>query len=647
MSGMQRLFSKGVQVAADLGALAGAYTFAFLLRFDWDLPPAFAVRLLMTLPYVVGFQYMVLHLVGIPRFAWRYFGLRESLRVFTAIAIAFGVLFGCLPLVDEIRNAVPIAAKVRIPLGVIVIDACLAFLGITGARIARRLFVERRNRAARPVNKGTAVRTLIVGAGRGGVLVAKELEACPDLGILPVGFIDDDRRKRGSIVHGLQVLGTTSEIADVCAATGAKQALIAISNAPGEVIRGIAQACQAAGISVKIIPGMSEVVAGKLQLSNIRNVAIEDLLRRAPVELDDTELAQLISGRAVLVTGAGGSIGSELCRQICRFSPGKLVLVERSENNLFHVHGELQQAYPELEFVPCIADAGDRYRMKRIFGEHRPSLVLHAAAHKHVPMMEWNPGEAVKNNVQGTRVIADLADEHGVERFVLISTDKAVNPTSVMGATKRMAEMYLQLRAVTSSTKFMTVRFGNVLGSAGSVVPTFKAQIAKGGPVTVTHPEMRRYFMTIPEACQLVLQAGALGDGGEIFILDMGEPVRIVDLAHDLIRLSGLTPNRDIHVIFTGMRPGEKLFEELSTAQENAAKTKHPKIFVGRHEEVPHDDYEARLARLVAMCDLSSPDDIRRALASIVPTYTPDLPRTESEDKAVMEISTALGSPAA
>jgi len=398
--------------------------------------------------------------------------------------------------------------------------------------------------------------------------------------------------------------------------------LITIANAPGSQIRAITMRCRDAGLDTKIIPGIYEIVGDHVNLSRIREVAIEDLLGREQVQLDDDELNASIRGAVVMVTGAGGSIGSELCRQVCRYAPARLVLVERFENALFEIHRELAGLYPALTIDPQIGDVTDAPRMAQVFATARPSIVVHAAAHKHVPMMEANPGEAVKNNVGGTRLVADLADRHGVERFVLVSTDKAVNPTSVMGATKRVAEIYTQALAQRSKTRFVTVRFGNVLGSNGSVIPIFKQQIAAGGPVTVTHPDMQRYFMTIPEASQLVLQAGAMGAGGEIFILDMGEPVKIVDLARDLIRLSGFRPDEDIEIKFNGVRPGEKLFEQLATDAEHADKTKHPKIFIGRIAAPSWAEVCRALDALVALVDDGEPAAIRTALCALVPEYT-------------------------
>jgi FlaA1/EpsC-like NDP-sugar epimerase len=381
---------------------------------------------------------------------------------------------------------------------------------------------------------------------------------------------------------------------------------------------------------------------GRARFSELRDVAIEDLLGRPPVTLDAGQVSDLIHHRVALVTGAGGSIGSELCRQICRFRPTQLVLVEQAENSLYDIHRELAAAWPQVVLVPVIADVCDRTRMLEVVRRHRPEIILHAAAHKHVPMMEWNPGEAVKNNVLGSRTVADVADEAGVANFVMISTDKAVNPTSVMGATKRLAELYMLAKSRTSSTRYVTVRFGNVLGSRGSVVPLFKEQIARGGPITVTHADMVRYFMTIPEASQLVLQAAAMGHTGEVFVLDMGEPVRIMSLARDLITLSGLRPDEDIEIHVTGMRPGEKLFEELTISAENATTTRHPRIFVGRSEDVPGlETLTRQLDGLLAGIDQAEPSEVRRRIAGLVPTYA--LP---SEDAAPVVIPFGRRGPA-
>lgn len=609
---------RGLQVAIDLGMLSAALWLGYLIRFDWALPSTMWRSLLVLWPYVVGAEYLLLLLHGVPRYVWRYVGLREVVRILLACSVATLLL-------SALRASAglwlgELSRQVVLPFGVIAINFTLSFLGIAGVRTARRLLSEKSKTHSRRQQARTAVPTLLVGAGQSGVQVAKEIETRPELGIAAVGFLDDDPAKKGTLVHGLPVLGSIDAVGRIAPGLGAKQALITVSDAHGETVRRISELCSGAGLEVKIIPGLYELVGGQINLSRIRDVAIEDLLRREPVALDSEAIAASIQGRTVMITGAGGSIGSELCRQVSQFAPRCLLLVERAEPALFEIHREIARNFPEQRSVPCIADIGDRARMSQLLAEYRPDVLFHAAAHKHVPLMEEQPCEAVKNNVQGTRQIADLADEHGVQTFVMISTDKAVRPTSVMGATKRAAEIYVQSRAHFSRTRFVTVRFGNVLGSAGSVVPIFKKQIAAGGPVTVTHPEMERYFMTIPEATQLVLQAGTMGAGGEIFILDMGKPVKIVDLARDLIRLSGFGED-EIHIEFSGVRPGEKLFEELSTEEEAANTTRHPKIFVGRTRADGVEDIEHHLDRLVEAALEGAVGRVKSELRRIVTDY--------------------------
>jgi FlaA1/EpsC-like NDP-sugar epimerase len=623
-----RLATRTAKNVVDALLCALAFVLAFGLRFDWRVPAAMWERCLVTLPYVVVVQVAALHVVGVPRFAWRYVGLHEAVRIGQAIGAATA-LVTAVRAYAAIDPQSLVATRAFLPLGVIVIDAGLAFAMVSGVRFLHRVRSERRAQERKRAHQGERKRTLLVGAGGTGVAVARQIEARPDLGIEVVGFVDDDAAKLGSVLSGFVVLGSTRDLARLAAEHSATQALLCFAG--GKSIRAAVEACKSASLEVKVIPGLHEIVGGQVELS-LRDVAIEDLLRREPVKLETDLLAAMLEGRSVMVTGAGGSIGSELCRQVARFGPSRLVLVERSENALFHAHRELVREFAKLEIVPCIADVCDEPRMSALFVDHGPAIVFHAAAHKHVPMMEWNPAEAVKNNVFGTRLVAELAARHKAERFVLISTDKAVNPTSVMGASKRAAEIAIQALAPASATRFMAVRFGNVLGSAGSVVPLFREQIARGGPVTVTHPDMRRYFMTIPEACQLVMQAGAMGRGGELFILDMGEPVRIVDLAEDLIRLSGLRPGDDIEVRFSGMRPGEKLFEELSVADENADKTRHPKIFVGKLR--PPARVEADAALAVLRASLREPTLVRDALREVVPEYTPDTPGAPKAAKA-------------
>jgi FlaA1/EpsC-like NDP-sugar epimerase len=625
---MFRLIPRTIQVVIDLVILVLAFWLAFWLRFESAVPDQMFKRLLFLWPYTIALQFSVLVALGVPRFSWRYFGLRETTRVGAALGVTSAALVLIRLAAVSFFDITGSAQYAVIPVGIILIDLLLAFLGISGVRVFRRMQVEWAESRSRH-RTGPRVPTMLVGAGQAGLLVAKEIGNRADLGILAVGFIDDDRGKHGTVLHGIPVLGSTKDLRALCVRHGATQVLITISNASGTQIRGIKALCDAAEVPAKILPGIYEIVGGQVNLSRIRSVTIEDLLGREAVVLETAAIGQSLSERIVVITGAGGSIGSELGRQICHYRPAKLVLVEQAENALFHIHRELVDLYPEraASIIPCIGDICDRTRIERIFAEHSPHIVFHAAAHKHVPMMEWNPGEAIRNNLLGSKTVADVAHAAGVEQFVMVSTDKAVNPTSVMGASKRVAEIYIQALSERSQTRFVTVRFGNVLGSAGSVIPIFQEQIARGGPVTVTHPEMKRYFMTIPEACQLVMQAGAMGQGGEIFILDMGEPVKIVDLARDLISLSGLRPGDDIEIQFTGIRPGEKLFEELSVADETVDKTRHPKIFVGRFRRYPWEDVTQGVADLEKLT-IASPESIREKLKQILPEYN-GVPWTE------------------
>jgi len=598
--------------------LSIAYWLAFLFRFEFSIPSKWFHVLLVTWPYVLILQYAAMTGLGVPRMSWRYISIGDVTRVLAAVSVANGVMLVVRLLAPSFG---PHLQLVNIPIGVIAMDFALAFLGLVGIRGLRRLHGEAIDRKQKDAGSERH-RVLLIGAGQAGVMVAREIMNRPDLGLHPVGFLDDAPGKLNTSIGGLPVLGRTSDVREVAERKKAQRALITIANAPGKEIRRIAELCRDAELETKIIPGIYEIVGEKVNLSRIREVAIEDLLGREPVQLDEDVVGSSIRSRVVLITGAGGSIGSELCRQVSRFGPSRLVLVERYENALFEIHRELTQAFPHVPIEPCVADVCDAARIEQVFTATKPELVFHAAAHKHVPMMEWNPCEAVKNNVGGTRILADMSNKHGVQRFVLISTDKAVNPTSIMGATKRVAEIYLQALSLETSTKFVTVRFGNVLGSAGSVIPIFRDQINRGGPVTVTHPEMRRYFMTIPEASQLVMQAGAMGEGGEIYILDMGEPVKIVDLARDLITLSGLRPDDDIEIRFSGVRPGEKLFEELSTDAEHADKTRHPKVFIGRIKAHGYEAIAAGIDALLELARSAHTERVRTTLGELVPEYS-------------------------
>ncbi|MBN2295739.1 MAG: polysaccharide biosynthesis protein, partial [Pirellulales bacterium] len=462
-------------------------------------------------------------------------------------------------------------------------------------------------------------------AGDAGETVIREINRMRVERYRVVGLLDDDSSKQNLIIHGVPVLGRTEDIREVCEKYNIEEIIIAMPSATHKELQRVIELCSGTKLKFQSLPGVGELIDGKVTVSQIRPVDINDLLGREAVKLDDEAVARFIQGRVVLVTGAGGSIGSEMCRQLCRYGPARLILLEQAETPLFDIENELRRKHPNLDIVPRVCDIYDRERVMAVWEEQRPDVVIHAAAHKHVPMMEHNPCEAIKNNVLGTKNVADASRKVGTAEFVTISTDKAVNPSSVMGCSKRVGEIYTQAlnHQPDCRTQFKAVRFGNVLGSAGSVVPTFRRQIAAGGPVTVTHPEMTRYFMTIPEAAQLVLQAAATGQGGQIFLLDMGEPVRIADLARQMITLSGFRPGEDIDIVYSGVRPGEKLFEELKTKGEDIEPTTHPKVMVWAHEAHPWHRVEAAIDELSALQNCMERDRIVAALQHIVPEYDP------------------------
>ncbi len=614
---MSRVVLRGFQHVIDLLVLSAAYWAAFALRFEFSFTLETYKLLLFTWPYVLLLKFGILLAFGVPNLAWRYIGLRELARIVMALGVATAGLVA-LRIIGPVLGGY--FKFITIPFGVSGIDLALAVLGVSGVRVSRRVLAERQERRSRACDGTEKRRSLLIGAGRAGVMVAKEVEQNPQMGIEVVGFVDDDPLKVGSVIQGHKVLGDSASIARIAAERGAQQAIITIASASGATIRKIVAGCEKAGLPVRIIPGIYEILQGKVGITRIREVTIEDLLGREAVELDLEAIGRFLCGKRVLVTGAGGSIGSELCRQVARFDPDQLILLEQAENPLFEIDSELRREHPNIDAAPVIADICDSHRVDLVFSRFRPQVVFHAAAHKHVPMMEWNPGEALKNNVFGTKKVADAADRFGTEAFVMISTDKAVNPTSIMGASKRVAEIYVQALARRSKTKYVAVRFGNVLGSAGSVIPTFKEQIRRGGPVTVTHQEMKRYFMTIPEACQLVMEAATMGLGGEIFVLDMGEPVRIADLARDLIRLSGLAPDRDIPIRIIGRRAGEKLQEELLTESEAAGARKLGPFYMAQCLPIALPTLLAHVAQLRVAAERGQDHQVVEALQRLVPT---------------------------
>lgn len=605
---------------SDAISLVLASLFAFAVRFEdfqWIAENARSVALYMglSIPLRLG----VFYFFGLYRRLWRHASIGELRRLVAAgagggaICATIGLLL--LPSLGIIAT--------RVPLSVVLIDAMLS-----GAFVALPRLLARAGSWGHPQRRrdDKAKRTLIVGAGTTGKQVTKELFASTRLGMLPIGFVDDNKAKHGHMLCDLPVLGSLSDLRELISKHDVAELVIAMPSASGTVIRHVVRAALDSGISTLTVPSLPEIISQKGGSATLREVEIQDLLRRDIVETDLASVAALATGETVLITGAGGSIGSELCRQLARLAPTRLVVLGHGENSIFDIYHELHEGFPEVKIVPVIADVRDRDRMMKVMAAYRPHAVFHAAAHKHVPLMEDNVVEAVTNNVTGTRNTVDAAIAAGIQRFVLVSTDKAVRPTSVMGASKRVAEQIVQHAATKHDRNFVSVRFGNVLGSRGSVVPMFMRQIRAGGPVTVTHPEMQRFFMTIPEAVQLVLQAGALGRGGEVFVLDMGEPVKVVDLATDLIRLSGLEPGQDIKIQFCGIRPGEKLYEEMFFSAEHVLPTDHPKVLRARNGLLAEGTMRKIDALAKSALEGNGEEEIRRLLRELVPDFQPHGP---------------------
>lgn len=604
------------QLALDLAVLCGAFLLAYLPAVNIKLGDYYFEAALAQLPFVVLVEFAALFMVGAYSIIWRYISI-EDLRVFLKAVLISAIVFLSL-------RFLLIYSPFKlwlIPISVILINLVLGFGGLLAIRVLRRFSYEinEKNRVVGRRRRVKLTPALIVGAGRMGATLVKEITGRADAELEIRGLVDDDSRKVGGSVGGVKVLGRTRDLGRLVEELHIKQVVIAMDNASGAEIRRLLDVCGTLPVRTQIVPSLDEIATGRVSVSRVRDVQIEDLLGRDPVKLDDENLHEFLTGKTVMVTGAGGSIGSELVRQITNYRPKQLLLVERAEFHLFQIERELACKFDGVNYLPLIADAGDEARMREIFGTYKPDVIFHAAAHKHVPLMEMNPCEAIKNNVFATRSIAMLAGEFGANAFVLISTDKAVNPTSVMGASKRVAELVVQSLDQKHDTNYIAVRFGNVLGSAGSVVPIFRDQIMSGGPVTVTDKAMTRYFMTIPEASQLVLQAGALGEGGEIFILDMGEPVKILDLAEDMVRLSGLIPYEDIDIQFTGIRQGEKLFEELEITGESLLKTKHPKIYIGKIAKYSPAQVQGMLEEFQSAVDVSNEQMVRHTFNSFLP----------------------------
>jgi FlaA1/EpsC-like NDP-sugar epimerase len=608
-------------LCADTGLVCISYILSYLIRFEGDIPPEHQEMLAQTLPWIVPMKILFFAWLGLYRGMWRYTSIADLINIIKATVLSAGAIALALMLIRHFQG---------FSRSVLILDALMTLTLVGGIRLIIRVYIQRTFPAIffHPAyfpffnpDRGKRVRLLIVGAGDAAEKMLREIQDNPRVKYRPIGFVDDNPVKQGQAIHGVPVLGALDDIEDL--PVQFDEILIAIPSAKGGVMRRIVEICERTGKRYRTIPKIGELIEGRITANAIREVRLEDLVGRQEINLDQEKIRQFLCGKRVLVTGAGGSIGSELVRQISRFEPQVVGLLDFSELNLFQIEQEFQLRLRALPTESFLADIRDRDALGEALWRFKPDIIFHAAAYKHVPMQENHPREAVLNNVLGTRNLVDLAIEMEVERFVLVSTDKAVRPTNVMGATKRVAELFVESMNGKQMTRFVAVRFGNVFSSSGSVIPLFQKQIATGGPVTVTHPEVTRYFMSIPEAAQLILQAGAMGEGGEIFILDMGEPIRIVDMAGDLIRLHGLEPGKDISIEFTGLRPGEKLYEELITSGEGIVSTDHDKIMVLRGETRDAASLLAQIEILIVIAKKGDADAIRKKLQDIVPEYRP------------------------
>ena len=600
----------GILMAADVLALCLASFLGLFVRFDLNIsriPPEYAQAAMEFLPYYILASLVIFFLARMYSTMWSVAGVREALHVVAACGLA-----------SLVQIAGMMLLQLSVPRSFFLVSfaaLCAEELGIRlSYRVVISLFGNHSKKAAK--------RIMIVGAGTSGSVILKEMTTSSLVNGCVVCFVDDDKNKAGKFLNGVPVAGNRNDIPRLAEEYKIDEIYIAIPSASAKERKAIIEICRETGCQVKILPGIYQLINGEVSIAKLRNVEIEDLLGRDPIRVNLDEIMGYVSGKVVLVTGGGGSIGSELCRQVASHNPKQLIIFDIYENNAYDIQLELKEKYPDLDLVVLIGSVRNTHRIETVFKKYRPDIVYHAAAHKHVPLMEDSPNEAIKNNVFGTYKTAKAADKYGTKRFVLISTDKAVNPTNIMGASKRMCEMVVQMMNARSKTDFVAVRFGNVLGSNGSVIPLFKKQIEQGGPVTVTHPDIIRYFMTIPEAVSLVLQAGAYAKGGEIFVLDMGEPMKILDLAKNLIRLSGYEPDVDIPIIFTGLRPGEKLYEELLMDEEGLQDTPNKLIHIGKPIEFDMERFEEQLEELYPIANQDG-DRIREAVMKIVTTYHP------------------------
>ena len=600
----------GILMAADVLALRLASFLGLFVRFDLNvakIPPEYAQAAMEFLPYYILASLVIFFLARMYSTMWSVAGVREALHVVAACGLA-----------SLVQIAGMVLLQLTVPRSFFLVSFAALCAEELGIRLSYRVVISLFGNHSRKAAK----RIMIVGAGTSGSVILKEMTTSSLVNGCVVCFVDDDKNKAGKFLNGVPVAGNRNDIPRLAEEYRIDEIYIAIPSASAKERKAIIEICRETGCQVKILPGIYQLINGEVSIAKLRNVEIEDLLGRDPIRVNLDEIMGYVSGKVVLVTGGGGSIGSELCRQVASHNPKQLIIFDIYENNAYDIQLELKEKYPDLDLVVLIGSVRNTHRIETVFEKYRPDIVYHAAAHKHVPLMEDSPNEAIKNNVFGTYKTAKAADKYGTSRFVLISTDKAVNPTNIMGASKRMCEMVVQMMNARSKTDFVAVRFGNVLGSNGSVIPLFKKQIEQGGPVTVTHPDIIRYFMTIPEAVSLVLQAGAYAKGGEIFVLDMGEPMKILDLAKNLIRLSGYTPDVDIPIVFTGLRPGEKLYEELLMNEEGMQDTPNKLIHIGKPIEFDMERFEGQLEELYSIANQDG-DGIREDVMRIVGTYHP------------------------
>jgi len=612
MKGAREILDKirmPIMLVIDLALVNLSMFLAFAIRFDWRFTSLIAFPCLYFMMWTAILRSVLFYIFGMYQWSFRYASISEAINVFKSVTIGSLVLVAIAFFTQ----------RTEIGRSVLLIDylACLFFIG--SSRFLPRVLIK-----FRQLKSSNLKRALIVGAGAAGEMVAREMINAKKRIYQPVGFIDDNPNKLNSRIHGVRVLGRIEDIKKVINYFNIEEVVIAVPSATGKTIRDIVSKCEKTDVKIKTVPELHKILTGEVTIKHIRDVKPEDLLGREAVNINTQDISLFLKDKVILITGAAGTIGSELLRQIAKFNPGQLILYDLNENGLYFLEMELKANYPQLKYKTIIGDIKDIGLLKSVFSKYRPNIAFHSAAHKHVPLMEGNPIAAIKNNIIGTRNLVYASEHYGVERFVMISTDKAVNPTSAMGASKRIAEMMIQSKAKTSRTKFMAVRFGNVIGSSGSVVPIFKQQIESGKPLMVTHPEVKRFFMTASEAAQLVMQAGAIGKGGEVLILDMGEQIKIVDLARNLITLSGLEPDKDIEIKFIGLRPGEKMMEEMLLDIEHNKATKHDKIYIAQPNNFDALQLRKDIKTLERLANLMDEEKAIAKIKEIVPTYKPN-----------------------